>query len=141
MYMAELEKNASFDLSDFEPASQYRQRLSDLLDKAFVNSAKSKNGLENEYEEFKSIIYDDINFKKQLKEMYLDSSENDNGFTLMQQAARIPDERFVAGFLSEASVNPNISTEKEERPVLIAARLGNYRVLEEFKRYNTNDVD
>ena len=136
--MVELEKNASFDLSDFEPASQYRQRLSDLLDKAFGNSVMGKNGLENEYEEFKSIIYGDINFKKQLGEMYLDSSENDNGFTLMQQAARIPDERFVFGFLSEANVNPNISTEKEERPVLIAARLGNYRVLEEFKRYNTS---
>ena len=111
--MVELEKNASFDLSDFEPASQYRQRLSDLLDKAFGNSVMGKNGLENEYEEFKSIIYGDINFKKQLGEMYLDSSENDNGFTLMQQAARIPDERFVGGFLSEANVNPNISTEKE----------------------------
>ena len=81
--MDELEKDASEELSlgDMEPANQYRQRLSDLLDEAFENSAMSNKGLKTEYEEFESIIHDVNNFKSQLREMYLDSWENDNGLT------------------------------------------------------------
>ena len=95
-----------------EPVNQYRTRLSDVLETALTNLVTSKKCLDTDFEEFKSILQD-IDFKKLLKDLFLDSSENEEGYTLMQQAARIPDARFVNSLLLEASVNANVFTKKE----------------------------
>ena len=136
--MADLKSNLSVSLADMEPVNQYRTRLSDVLDTALTNLETNKKCLDTDLEEFNSILQN-IDFKKLLKELCLDSNENEKGYTLMQQAARIPDARFVKSLLLEANVDANGFTKKEELPVLVAARLGNFRVLQEFKRFNKDD--
>ena len=85
------------------------------------------------------LILQDVEVKRRLKLLNLCTSVNSNGLTLMQEAAKVKNAEFVKSLL-QSNVNGNHWTKNGERPVLIAAHSGNWRVLEEFKRYN-DDIE
>ena len=99
----------------------YRDKLFDAIEKQDIA-------------QYTSIIQDN-KFKKCIKVLKLNTSENASGYTHMQLASKSCNPKFVEGLL-KINVNANCRTDDEEYPVLIASRLGNWRVLETFRTHN-----
>ena len=94
----------------------------------------------NRVSEFESILQNN-DLKRRLRSLNLDTNENSNGLTLMQEASKLTEPKFVEALLkSNVKVNANCKTDKEEKPVLVAARHGNWRVLAAFKKHNEEVV-
>merc|ERR1712051_171809 len=89
---------------------------------------------------FDSILQNKEDVLPNLKRMNLNEETDSDGFTLMQMSSRLINPAFVE-ILLEKNVNANISTNVEERPVLVAARHGRWKVLEAFRNHSKTPID
>ena len=130
--MAENIKKSDRSISTISSDSKYDENdLQEYRDKLFtaINNQDSA-----EFE----LLLQNIELRKRLSSLNLDITENSDGLTLMQEASKVTDSTFVEGLL-KLNINGNCSTENEDRPVLIAARQGNWTVLKAFRKHNEEE--
>ena len=116
--------NMNSDVDDDEETKlkRYRTKLFEALDN-------------HNFDEFDSMLQDN-EVRKRIRFLKLDTTKNSEGLTLMQEASKLTNSGFVECLLRKGNVNANHWTENEDRPLLIAARLGRWKVLKAFRNYN-----